>query len=283
MSLCDTHGSDDVSHEERPTDPYRLLLEGPRAIPWRLDWTSKAFTYVGPQIEAILGWEPAAWAGVQDWVDSIHVEDRERVVSLCVAQSEQGVDHYADYRAKRSDGSYLWVRDVVHVVRKDGVTESLIGLIFDISDKKKSEEDLAAAKTATEAAARAKSDFFANMAHEVRTPLNGVLGMTHALAATPLDDRQARMVQIISDAGAALLRSVNDVLDFAKIEAGGSSSKRSSSRPVRWRRASSPSSSRRRRKRASCSASRSSRRGRMRGSAIRRGSVRSFRISWRTP
>ncbi len=64
-------------------------------------------------------------------------------MSFYVSQSKAGVDHDADYRALTRDGEYVWIRDVVHVVRKDGEVEALIGFMFDISERKKTEEHLA--------------------------------------------------------------------------------------------------------------------------------------------
>ncbi|CAN5892706.1 hypothetical protein BH11PSE1_BH11PSE1_26390 [soil metagenome] len=66
----------------------------------------------------------------------------------------------------------------------------------------------------------AKSRFFANMSHEIRTPLNGVTTVAELLADTALDPRQTEMVGLIVDSGKMLERLLNDVLDFAKIEAG---------------------------------------------------------------
>ncbi len=122
---------------------YKTLLESTKAIPWKIDWATQRFAYVGPQIEALLGWAPDSWMTVQDWADRMHPEDRDWVVSFCVSQSQAGVDHEADYRALNRDGSYVWIRDVVHVVRRpDGTPEALIGFMFDISERKKTEEKL---------------------------------------------------------------------------------------------------------------------------------------------
>ena len=79
---------------------------------------------------------------VNDWVERMHPDDREYVVDFCVSQSRAGVDHEADYRALTHDGDYVWIRDVVHVVRKDGEVEALVGFMFDISERKKTEEQL---------------------------------------------------------------------------------------------------------------------------------------------
>ncbi len=123
---------------------YKTLLESTRAIPWKIDWATKTFAYIGPQIESLLGWSPSSWIGVQDWVERMHPEDRDRVFAFCVAQSLAGVDHEADYRALTRDGGYVWLRDVVHVVRgADGDVESLVGFMFDISERKKTEQALA--------------------------------------------------------------------------------------------------------------------------------------------
>lgn len=122
---------------------YRTLLESTRAIPWRIDWSSMRFTYIGPQIEELLGWSPSSWATVNDWVERMHVEDRQKTVDFCVSQSQKGVDHEADYRALTRDGDYVWIRDVVHVVRReDGSVDSLVGFMFDITARKQAEDKI---------------------------------------------------------------------------------------------------------------------------------------------
>ena len=124
------------------SDVYKTLLESTKAIPWRIDWQTMTFNYIGPQIETLLGWPPQSWVSVDDWVERMHPDDREYVVNFCVSQSRAGVDHEADYRALTVNGDYVWIRDVVHVVRKDGEVEALIGFMFDISERKKTEEHL---------------------------------------------------------------------------------------------------------------------------------------------
>ncbi len=81
-------------------------------------------------------------------------------------------------------------------------------------------EELKTAKESAEAASIAKSHFLANISHEMRTPLNGILGMSDLLLDTPLKEKQARLASTIKDSGKNLLAIINDVLDFSKIEAG---------------------------------------------------------------
>jgi len=122
---------------------YKTLLESTKAIPWKIDWSTLQFSYIGPQIEQLLGWSPASWVTVEDWASRMHPEDRAWVVDYCVAQSKSGTDHEADYRALTKNGEYVWIRDVVHVVRNaQGEVEALIGFMFDITERKNTEQKL---------------------------------------------------------------------------------------------------------------------------------------------
>jgi len=128
-----------------PTDSavYRTLLESTKAIPWRIDWDTMRFTYIGPQIEALLGWTPDSWMTVAEWAERIHADERQSTVDFCVGQSLAGADHEADYRALTKDGEHVWIRDVVHVVRKaDGSVDSLVGFMFDITARKAAEDKI---------------------------------------------------------------------------------------------------------------------------------------------
>jgi|TARA_B100000700_G_scaffold28951_1_gene27892 diguanylate cyclase (GGDEF)-like protein/PAS domain S-box-containing protein len=124
------------------TDIYRALLESTQAIPWRIDWETLRFTYVGPQIAELLGWPADSWESIEDWAERMHPEDRDDVVDYCVMQSRSGIDHEADYRALTQSGEFRWVRDVVHVVRdKQGQVEALVGFMFDIHERKLGEQE----------------------------------------------------------------------------------------------------------------------------------------------
>lgn len=128
--------------EELDTSLFKTLLESTNAIPWKLDWKSQKFTYIGPQIEKLLGWSQESWKTSADWAERMHPKDREKTVDYCVALSQEGIDHEADYRAPTKDGRYIWVRDVVHVIRENNETVAIVGFIFDISERKQLELEL---------------------------------------------------------------------------------------------------------------------------------------------
>ena len=106
---------------------------------------------------------------------------------------------------------------VVHTVERRTPDGGTVCVYRDITT---AERELSRAKNAAEAANEAKSRFLATMSHEMRTPLNGVLGMIGLLLASPLDAVQQRQAQLIRSSGQSLLAVLNDILDLSKIEAG---------------------------------------------------------------
>jgi PAS domain S-box-containing protein len=106
------------------------------------------------------------------------------------------------------------------ISNESGEMMYLVSVGVDITLQKEAEETLKHAKEQAEAASRAKSSFVANMSHEVRTPMNAVLGLTRLVLDSELAPQQRDYLEKVQDASTALLSILNDILDYSKIEAG---------------------------------------------------------------
>ncbi len=123
-------------------------------------------------------------------------------------------------RAK--DGSYRWILCRAKVVARDdtGRPTRVVGANADLTNRRRIEDDLRAARDAADAANRAKSAFLANMSHEIRTPMNAIIGVTHLLRRSEPTPIQVERLAMIDAAASHLLSVINDILDLSKIDSG---------------------------------------------------------------
>ncbi len=178
--------------------------------------------YYSERFREILGFAPEKFPTRFSWDEWVHPEDvpafRERLRLHLKRESP-----YFDFecRALRAGGGQMWVR-VRGIAQYDasGYATRFIGSIVDVTERREAEVQLIEANVRVTEAARAKEAFLATMSHEIRTPMNGVLGMAGLLAETPLNDEQRDYIRLIRASGDTLLRLIDDVLDFSKIESG---------------------------------------------------------------
>lgn len=121
--------------------------------------------------------------------------------------------------AKRKSGEEFSA-EISVTTAEDASDDLVIAYLRDISEQKLSEQALIDAKNHAERTDRAKSQFLTTMSHEMRTPLNGILGVLDLLRATDLSEKQAGYVDVATASSEVLLRHINEGLDIARIEAG---------------------------------------------------------------
>lgn len=109
---------------------------------------------------------------------------------------------------------------ILHARKAPIETGGAVVTVTDITRRKHTEKVITQAREAADAANQAKSDFVAMVSHEVRTPMNGVLGMARLMRETPLDRDQRHSLETVISSAESLLRIVNDLLDISKLDAG---------------------------------------------------------------
>ncbi|CAK0747745.1 hypothetical protein CCP3SC1AL1_1550001 [Gammaproteobacteria bacterium] len=119
------------------------------------------------------------------------------------------------------DGKIRWIVMQLRVDRSFSKNSAkLIGVSQDITERHRIEQELTSARDAAQVSNRAKSDFISNMSHEVRTPLNGIIGLTQLILEEPISAKIRSYLEKIMISSYSLLGILNDVLDYSKIESG---------------------------------------------------------------
>jgi two-component system sensor histidine kinase/response regulator len=136
------------------------------------------------------------------------------------AEMARGGIFSANTEIRRGDGTTLWVTIRANAIHHEQPEQGIVLVIDDITNEYIITRQLAAARDMAEQAARLKSDFLAHISHELRTPINAVLGFAELLLGTPMADHQRDYVRKVQASGRHLLMIINDVLDLSKVEAG---------------------------------------------------------------
>ncbi|MEJ0069290.1 MAG: histidine kinase dimerization/phospho-acceptor domain-containing protein [Pseudomonadota bacterium] len=155
--------------------------------------------------------------------DAIQSDDWKSYEPLLTASAASLSPLTWEGRITRRDGLVKWIQVMSRPRRLHGGGVEWDGVILDITERKRIEAALHAAREAADAASRSKSQFLANMSHELRTPLNAILGFSEILQAEyfgTLNVKQREYIGDVHRSGVYLLQVISNILDISKIEAG---------------------------------------------------------------
>ena len=180
----------------------------------RIEWVNAAFSRItGYSFDEAVGRHPG---------EILNAEDTNLAAEATLhAAQRNATSARVEILNRTRDGRHIWMEiSMTPVLRPDGSPDVFIAVERDITQAKAHAAELALAREAAEAAAKAKSQFLATMSHEIRTPMNGVIGVAELLEETALDKGQRHYVRTIIESSRALLTIINDVLDLSKLQAG---------------------------------------------------------------
>ncbi|MBF0272317.1 MAG: response regulator [Magnetococcales bacterium] len=185
-------------------------------------------TFLNAEASRLTGWsrQEAEGVGVVGVMHLIDEQTRQEVLNpvlkvLSSGQTIGMVNHTHTILVGRLGLEYPIADSAAPIrLRHDGAILGVVMVFRDQTQERIQWNALLEVSRQAEEANRAKSDFLATMSHEIRTPMNVVLGMSEMLLETELTEKQRHFAQIMHHSGKALLSVINDVLDFARMEAG---------------------------------------------------------------
>ncbi len=198
---------------------WRFALEGAGDAVW--DWDAVADrTFFSQRWKEMLGLsDKDIGEDWREWARRLHPDDRAAVLAAFQRHIDGETEIYeTEHRVLHADGHFLWIRDRGKAVRRDARGRALrvVGIHSDITRQRQAEA-LQREQRAAELASQSKTEFLSRMSHEMRTPLNAVLGFAELLQQGAL---RPDYVEHILLAGRHLRDLINDVLDLQQVEQG---------------------------------------------------------------
>jgi PAS domain S-box-containing protein len=181
--------------------------------------------YLSPQAEEILGYAP--WYTIKEWRSRkyLHPDDWKKVTaSLPAIYLQQPAFFRQELRFLKPSGQYHWLLFNARLIKKEKNELIYHGIISDTTAFRRLEQAWQKAKQQADFANQAKSEFISRMSHEIRSPLNVILGFTQLLLQgenrTQFSEETLKSIQQIDESGWYLLELLNEILDLSRIEAG---------------------------------------------------------------
>ena len=147
---------------------FRKLAELARLFPWDYDVENRRFTYLGPQVETILGYSPSELLERDGWTSIIHPDDLPKVVQRADRAERYGESFALEYRVIARDGRVIWLQGLFSLVMQDGRATRLQGFSIDITDRKLAEEALRESEERYRILADYSSDIISRLDAEAR-------------------------------------------------------------------------------------------------------------------
>ncbi|MBR1688612.1 MAG: hypothetical protein IJ710_08825 [Prevotella sp.] len=207
---------------------FELVLKAMKLSTWRVDVPSGTVTFESDYRDRLDDYTPPPGTPVQTICDQLVPDDAKRIAKGMADLMAGRIDEYHEQyqvRIPHSDRTY-WGESFATIDKRDieGHPQTIVGTTMRIDEQKQIERALVEARNQAEESDRLKSAFLANISHEVRTPLNAIVGFSDILPLARSDEERQQLVDLIKQNNAHLLRLFDDMVNMSKLEAGSSES-----------------------------------------------------------
>lgn len=207
---------------------YELVLKAMRLSIWHLDVVERTVTFESDYRDEMNNYVPDGDTSIDTLFDCLVPEDLERVREAMLGLMEgKYEDYHQQYRLQtpQTQNTY-WEETFATVDKRDmeGKPLSIVGTTMRIDERKAIEQALIEARNQAEESDRLKTAFLANMTHEVRTPLNAIVGFSDILPMAQSDEERNELIKLIKQNNAHLLRLFDDMMNMSRLESGNAGS-----------------------------------------------------------
>ncbi len=208
------------------TIEYDLVLKAMRLTVWHVDVQTRTITYDCDYRDTIDIATIAPGSDVETFCNTLLPEYKERISQCIIELIEGRTDHVREqykFHTEHADRIY-WGEMFAIVDKRDasGKAVSIVGTSMLIDKQKEIEQALIEARNQAEESDRLKTAFLANISHEVRTPLNAIVGFSEVLSDTVDERERTQLALLIKQNNARLLRLFDDLVNLSRLEAGSS-------------------------------------------------------------
>ncbi len=221
LAITDISRIKELETVESRCERYRLAENGFMGALWDWDIIKNRVYYSERWYQMLSFWNYGSNSSFESWERLVHPEDHDEILNRLHQHLKQHEPFMVEYRLRDGNGQYHWMQASGQAIwNEQGLPVRMSGTVSDITERKRAEQALIEARELAEKANQAKNEFLATISHELRTPMNGIIGMTYLAQHAGPNEKQRNYLNNIDVASHILLNLLNDILDFSKIEAG---------------------------------------------------------------
>jgi PAS domain S-box-containing protein len=195
------------------------LINSIDGIVWECDFNTYEFTFVNKKAEEISGYPVSEWLDdPQFWADKIHPDDRTWAIEFCQLSSQTKSQYDFEYRMIARDGSIIWMRDIVNVIRENGVPVSLKGIMIDITKTKEAEKIMNDSLELVNEQKKRLMNFSYIVSHNLRSHAANIQSITTLVETADSDDERDELIQMLKTVSGSLNETMMNLNDLVNVQ-----------------------------------------------------------------